>query len=158
LMFVSLAVHSDSSTSPRMLVSRHRSRNDTWWAPATMLCCEHFCNRLLPVFTSLALPVFSSYLDIYCAHYVINSYKVVRGGSAQSQYGEFVFADLIGHPYRQRFFSGKGLTGFVYPLRASPELLTSGGLAHRTQLVHSSDASYITLALQLRAGLVVVEA
>jgi tRNA A58 N-methylase Trm61 len=83
---------------------------------------------------------------------------MVKGGSAQSQYGEFYFDELIGHPYGQRFFSSKGLTGWVYPLRASPEILSSGGLAHRTQLVHSSDVSYITFAMRLRAGHVVVEA
>ena len=120
-----------------------------------MWCCELFVSPL----SLLPPPSFPlSHAGSYGGADAINPYKVVRGGSAQSQYGEFVFADLIGHPYGQRFFSAKGLTGFVYPLRASPELLTSGGLAHRTQLVHSSDASYITLALQLRAGLVVVEA
>ena len=83
---------------------------------------------------------------------------MVRGGSVQNKFGEFMFDELIGHPYGHKFFSSKGLTGFVYPMRATPELLTAGGLTHRTQLVHSSDVSYVTSALRLRAGHTVVEA
>lgn len=75
----------------------------------------------------------------------------------QSRWGEFSFDELIGHPYGRKFFSSKGNAGWIYPLRASPELLTSGALAHRTQLVHSSDVSYITMAMEIRAGSVVVE-
>ena len=95
---------------------------------------------------------------LYAGPDSITAHTVVRGRSHQSQYGEFFFDELVGHPYGQRFFSSRGLTGYVYPLRATPELLTSGGLAHRTQLVHSSDVSYVTFALELRAGHTVVEA
>jgi tRNA (adenine57-N1/adenine58-N1)-methyltransferase len=98
------------------------------------------------------------YVILYASADSITAHTVTRGRSHQSQYGEFLFDELVGHPYGQRFFSSRGLTGYVYPLRATPELLTSGGLAHRTQLVHSSDVSYITFALELRAGHTVVEA
>lgn len=99
-----------------------------------------------------------AYVVLYGGSEAINPVQVVRGGSVQGQYGEFLFDELIGHPYGQRFYSSKGLTGFVYPLRATPELLTSGGLEHRTQLVHSSDVAYITHAMGLRAGHTVLEA
>jgi tRNA (adenine57-N1/adenine58-N1)-methyltransferase len=98
------------------------------------------------------------YLVLYSGPDAISAHTVTRGSFVQTQFGEFSMDELIGHPYGQRFFSSKGLKGYVYPLRASPELLTSGGLAHRTQLVHSSDVSYITFALELRAGHRVVEA
>ncbi len=98
------------------------------------------------------------YVVFYASADSITAVTVKRGQTYQSQFGEFSFDELIGHPYGQRFYSSRGLTGYVYPLRATPELLTSGALAHRTQLVHSSDVSYITFAMELRAGHTVVEA
>jgi tRNA (adenine57-N1/adenine58-N1)-methyltransferase len=117
----------------------------------------------------------NDYLILYNGPDAMTAVKATSGASVQTGRGEFALGELAGFPYGRRFFASKvqffcpcfpsqpffvpkGLTGFVYPLRASPELLTAGGLAHRTQLVHSSDVSYITFALELRAGHRVVEA
>ncbi len=56
----------------------------------------------------------------------------------------FAHSELVGHPIGQKVYSTKGSSGWMYPLRATPELLTSGGLAHRTQLVHSSVSRILT--------------
>lgn len=82
---------------------------------------------------------------------------MTRGTFVQGAFGMYLSDALVGHPYGQKVYATKGTPGWMYPLRATPELLTSGGLAHRTQLVHSSDVSFVTLALELRAGSVVVE-
>lgn len=64
--------------------------------------------------------------------------QVTPGEWLQTRHGMFAHCDLVGHPIGQKLYSTKGGAGWMYPLRATPELLTSGGLAHRTQLVHSS--------------------
>lgn len=139
-------------------MSEKRSRASVEEAEAAPLASEAVTVSSVvpaPVGDVVAL---GDYLVLYSGPDSIVAVTVKRGEFLQTQFGEFSMDELVGQPYGQRFFSSKGLKGYVYPLRASPELLTSGGLAHRTQLVHSSDVSYITFALELRAGHRVVEA
>ena len=48
-------------------------------------------------------------------------------------------------------------SGYVYLLRPSPELWTLS-LPHRTQILYMPDISYITMRLNVRPGVKVIEA
>ncbi len=79
--------------------------------------------------------------------------KAAKGPVIQIKYGQIVIQDLIGLPYGSKYQCKKG---FVYLLRATPELWTRT-LPFRTQILYLPDISMIVLQLDLKPGSVVGE-
>lgn len=79
---------------------------------------------------------------------------IAAGEVFQTQYGAIKHDQLIGQPFGMRYNS---LRGYVYILRATPELWTLA-LPHRTQILYFADISMIISHLELRPGSIVIEA
>ena len=92
------------------------------------------------------------------ANYVVMHAQ--KGQKFCHKWGVFDWDDIIGQQYGSRVSCAKktrSFEGHVYLLRPTPEVYTAGALAHRTQLIYSTDISVITLLLNLRPGNLVVE-
>lgn len=74
----------------------------------------------------------------------------------QTKYGPYRHDDIIGKKYGSQLASLTG-RGFVHVIAPTPELWGLS-LPHRTQIVYSHDASYITQRLQVGPGSSVIEA
>ncbi|CAG2110165.1 unnamed protein product, partial [Medioppia subpectinata] len=80
---------------------------------------------------------------------------VVRSGHVfQTKYGALKHDDLVGQPYGCAHQCAKG---FVHLLHSTPELWTLC-LPHRTQILYTTDISFICTQLDLKPGSVVCEA
>ncbi|KAL4238683.1 tRNA (adenine(58)-N(1))-methyltransferase catalytic subunit trmt61a [Mactra antiquata] len=75
------------------------------------------------------------------------------GDTFQTRYGALRHSHLIGKQYGSRVYCKKG---YLYVLHPTPELWTVN-LPHRTQILYSTDISFITMQLDLRPGSIVVE-
>jgi len=73
----------------------------------------------------------------------------------QNKFGRFPHSEMIGKEFGSKIKS-TSYDGYVYALEPTPDLW-SHALDHRTQIVDSSDASFVTLQLDLYPGCVVVE-
>ena len=93
-------------------------------------------------------------LFIYLSPTNIYPIKVEEGQVFQTKYGALRHSDLIGLPYGSLFNCAKG---FVHILHPTPELWTLT-LPHRTQILYSTDISFICTQLDLKSGSVVCEA
>ena len=72
----------------------------------------------------------------------------------QTKYGAIKHKDLIGVCFGSKIQCSKGYAHVLHP---TPELWTQN-LPHRTQILYSTDISFITFVLDLKPGSVVVEA
>lgn len=72
-----------------------------------------------------------------------------------TRYGAFPHNSMVGMKYGTQMASTSKM-GFIYLMSPSPELW-SMSLSHRTQIVYTPDASYITQRLGLRPGSKIIE-
>lgn len=79
--------------------------------------------------------------------------KVRRGQTLTMRYGALRHEFLIGKPYGSRVTA---TAGYIYALRASPELWTRT-LPHRTQILYTPDNALIAMLLDLKPGSKVAE-
>ncbi|KAK8773240.1 hypothetical protein V5799_012222 [Amblyomma americanum] len=91
---------------------------------------------------------------VYCTFASIYSIKLARGEVFQTKYGALKHDEVIGRTYGTKVQCSRG---YVYVLRATPELWTIT-LPHRTQILYTRDISMVTLQLDLKPGSVVCEA
>ena len=77
------------------------------------------------------------------------------GEILNSKWGAFYHDDIIGQQFGSKWYS-RCSAGWLYILAPTPELWTLA-LQHRTQIVHTLDASIITARLALKPGSIVVE-
>ncbi|OLL26213.1 tRNA (adenine(58)-N(1))-methyltransferase catalytic subunit TRM61 [Neolecta irregularis DAH-3] len=82
--------------------------------------------------------------------------KITRDARFDNKFGSYPHNLLLGKPYGSQIQSLNG-RGFIHILHPSPELW-SLSLPHRTQIVYSPDASYITGELGIGPGSRVIEA
>jgi tRNA (adenine57-N1/adenine58-N1)-methyltransferase len=85
----------------------------------------------------------------------IHHVKLQKGRIFNSKFGHFQHDDIIGKVYGSRVASKTG--GYITVLAPTPELLTAGALATRTQIIFTVDISIITMYLELKPGSVVIE-
>uniref|UniRef100_G3MTM6 tRNA (adenine(58)-N(1))-methyltransferase n=1 Tax=Amblyomma maculatum TaxID=34609 RepID=G3MTM6_AMBMU len=90
---------------------------------------------------------------VYCTFAHIYSIKLARGDVFQTKYGALKHDDVMGCTYGTKVQCSRG---YVYVLRATPELWTLT-LPHRTQILYTRDISLVTLQLDLKPGSVVCE-
>ncbi|KAH7941573.1 hypothetical protein HPB49_014998 [Dermacentor silvarum] len=90
---------------------------------------------------------------VYCTFAHMYSVKLACGDVFQTKYGALKHDDVIGRTYGTKVQCSRG---YVYVLRATPELWTLT-LPHRTQIVYTRDISLVTLQLDLKPGSVVCE-
>lgn len=90
---------------------------------------------------------------VYCTFAHIYSIKLAHGEVFQTKYGALKHDDVIGRTYGTKVQCSRG---YVYVLRATPELWTLT-LPHRTQILYTRDISLVTLQLDLKPGSVVCE-
>ncbi|XP_075554902.1 tRNA methyltransferase 61 [Dermacentor variabilis] len=90
---------------------------------------------------------------VYCTFAHMYSLKLACGEVFQTKYGALKHDDVIGRAYGTKVQCSRG---YVYVLRATPELWTLT-LPHRTQIVYTRDISLVTLQLDLKPGSVVCE-
>lgn len=83
---------------------------------------------------------------------------VTEGHQFQNEFGIFKHNDLIGRPFGIKWKSHNPTNGekFLYVLHPTPELWTNV-LSHRTQIIYSMDAAFISLALNIKPGSFVIE-
>uniref|UniRef100_A0ACB8G777 tRNA (Adenine(58)-N(1))-methyltransferase catalytic subunit trmt61a n=1 Tax=Sphaerodactylus townsendi TaxID=933632 RepID=A0ACB8G777_9SAUR len=92
---------------------------------------------------------------VFLGHESMFPVKVQQGGKTQTKYGVIRHStDLIGKRFGSKVTCSKG--GWVYILHPTPELWTLN-LPHRTQILYSTDISFITMMLELKPGSVVCE-
>lgn len=91
---------------------------------------------------------------IYLTPKLMYSLKVKEGEVFQTRFGALKHDDVIGKRYGSKVATSRG---FVHVLDMTPELWTLT-LPHRTQILYSTDISFILLQLQLKPGSVVLEA
>lgn len=91
---------------------------------------------------------------VYLSPKQIYRTKVEANGVFQTRFGALKLNDLIGKPYGIKVLCDKG---FVHILDMTPELWTQT-LPHRTQILYTTDISFILLQLEIKSGSVVVEA
>ncbi|KAH6925261.1 hypothetical protein HPB50_003158 [Hyalomma asiaticum] len=90
---------------------------------------------------------------VYCTFAHLYSIKLARGEVFQTKYGALKHDDVIGRTYGTKVQCSRG---YVYVLRATPELWTLT-LPHRTQILYTRDISLVALQLDLKPGSVVCE-
>uniref|UniRef100_A0A224ZAS4 tRNA (adenine(58)-N(1))-methyltransferase catalytic subunit TRMT61A n=1 Tax=Rhipicephalus zambeziensis TaxID=60191 RepID=A0A224ZAS4_9ACAR len=90
---------------------------------------------------------------VYCTFAHIYSIKLAHGEVFQTKYGALKHDEVIGRTYGSKVQCS---CGYVYVLRATPELWTLT-LPHRTQILYTRDISLVTLQLDLKPGSVVCE-
>lgn len=90
---------------------------------------------------------------VYCTFAHIYSIKLARGEVFQTKYGALKHDAVIGRSYGTKVQCTRG---YVYVLRATPELWTLT-LPHRTQILYTRDISLVTLQLDLKPGSIVCE-
>lgn len=79
---------------------------------------------------------------------IVHCFKVRRGQTLTMRYGALRHEFLIGKPYGSRVTA---TAGYIYALRASPELWTRT-LPHRTQILYTPDNALIAMLLDLKPG------
>ncbi|CAG2162839.1 unnamed protein product [Oppiella nova] len=93
-------------------------------------------------------------LFVYLSPTNIYPIRVTTGSTFQTKYGALRHDQIIGKPYGCALQCAKG---FVHLLHSTPELWTLS-LPHRTQILYTTDISFICTQLDLRPGSVVCEA
>ncbi|KAL1486288.1 hypothetical protein MTO96_009331 [Rhipicephalus appendiculatus] len=83
---------------------------------------------------------------VYCTFAHIYSIKLAHGEVFQTKYGALKHDEVIGRTYGSKVQCS---CGYVYVLRATPELWTLT-LPHRTQILYTRDISLVTLQLDLK--------
>ncbi|KAG2732358.1 hypothetical protein G9P44_004775 [Scheffersomyces stipitis] len=81
---------------------------------------------------------------------------ITRDQQLNTRYGHYEHNDMIGMKYGQQMAGARGY-GFIHLLHPTPEMWTLS-LPHRTQIVYTSDSSYIMQRLNVVAGTRVIEA
>jgi tRNA (adenine57-N1/adenine58-N1)-methyltransferase len=86
----------------------------------------------------------------------IKPITVKKGELLNTRYGHYEHDKMIGLKYGTQMAGAKGY-GFIHLLHPTPELWTLS-LPHRTQIVYTSDSSYIIQRLGIGCGSRVIEA
>lgn len=95
----------------------------------------------------------------------LTAVKLKNDGYLDNRYGRFAHNDLLGKPLGIRWEArsypgaksgGQQCAGFVHALAPTPELW-SLALEHRTQIVYPHDSALISLHLDLRPGMTLIE-
>ncbi|KAI9017764.1 tRNA methyltransferase complex GCD14 subunit-domain-containing protein [Gaertneriomyces semiglobifer] len=111
-----------------------------------------------------ALPTFRVLTDaiavgdtvaVYVGPRNITFFRITPGAKWSNTYGTFLHDSIIGKPWGFKLPAQNG-RGFVYLLRPTPELWTSG-LPHRTQILYQPDISLVSMYLDLRPGVKMIE-
>jgi tRNA (adenine57-N1/adenine58-N1)-methyltransferase len=84
--------------------------------------------------------------------------KLVQIGDQEfrNRHGVFQLQDCVGKEFGTKLAS-KDKSGFLYCLYPTPELWTLS-LPHRTQILYHADISFVTMMLELRPGVNMIEA
>eukprot|EP01098_Paradermamoeba_levis_P007340 TRINITY_DN3027_c0_g1_i1.p1 TRINITY_DN3027_c0_g1~~TRINITY_DN3027_c0_g1_i1.p1 ORF type:complete len:341 (-),score=87.56 TRINITY_DN3027_c0_g1_i1:21-1043(-) len=83
--------------------------------------------------------------------------KMKKGGIFNNKFGAFHHNDIIDKAKYGSRVTSKQNRGWIHLLQMTPELWTNGAMAHRTQIIYTTDISFISFRLGLRPGAVVVE-
>jgi tRNA (adenine57-N1/adenine58-N1)-methyltransferase catalytic subunit len=84
---------------------------------------------------------------------------IIKSGAIfQCQFGLFQHDAIVGKSFGTKWLAEKGQQAgaFIYVLHPTPHLWTSV-LSHRTQIIYSLDAAFISFALNLKPGSIVIE-
>lgn len=93
---------------------------------------------------------------VYVSRTIIKPIYVKSGESFNTRFGSFPHDSMIGLEFGSQITTPKD-RGFVYLLQPTPELWTMS-LPHRTQIVYTTDSSYILQRLDVKIGSKVIEA
>lgn len=93
---------------------------------------------------------------VYVSRTIIKPIYVKKGESFNTRFGSFPHDSMIGLEFGSQITTPKD-RGFVYLLQPTPELWTMS-LPHRTQIVYTTDSSYILQRLNVKLGSKVIEA
>ncbi|KAG0673358.1 tRNA (adenine-N(1)-)-methyltransferase catalytic subunit trm61 [Pichia californica] len=93
---------------------------------------------------------------VYVSRTIIKPIYVKSGEHFNTRFGSFPHDSMIGLEFGSQITTPKD-RGFVYLLQPTPELWTMS-LPHRTQIVYSTDSSYILQRLDVKIGSKVIEA
>lgn len=85
----------------------------------------------------------------------MKAFKVIAGAQFQNTHGLFDISSFIGKPWGSKVANCKG-NGFIHILYPTPELWTMV-LPHRTQILYQPDISLVTMMLDLKPGVSVIE-
>ena len=97
--------------------------------------------------------------DIVIAYSNPSSLKAIRvkdGETFGNRFGTFHHSAIINKPYGSKIES-KNLKSYFYALYPTPELWTRA-VPHRTQILYQADISLITMMLELKPGVIMIEA